>query len=249
MKILKYKKISNGRYKVILDNSELVLYEDVILKYNLLINKEIDDNELININNDNQFFEVYYCALQSLKSRFKSEYDVYNLLLKKSYPNDLVDLAIEKLIVQGYLDDSSFAKAYINNQIVTTNKGPNKIRKELLVHHVDPNIINEQIALFSEEEQLEKITKLANRLNNNNRSKGGSVLKNKIFNYLVNYGYDISLIQDVLNSLDFSIDNDIAKKEYDKIYRKLSRKYSGDELMRKVHEKMYMKGLHYEEVE
>ncbi len=249
MKILKYKKISNGRYKVILDNSELVLYEDVILKYNLLINKEIDDNELININNDNQFFEVYYCALQSLKSRFKSEYDVYNLLLKKSYPNDLVDLAIEKLIVQGYLDDSSFAKAYINNQIVTTNKGPNKIRKELLDHHVDPNIINEQIALFSEEEQLEKITKLANRLNNSNRSKGGSVLKNKIFNYLVNYGYDISLIQDVLNSLDFSIDNDIAKKEYDKIYRKLSRKYSGDELMRKVHEKMYMKGLHYEEVE
>ena len=39
MKILKYKKISRGRYKLTTDTSELVLYEDVILKNNLLYNK------------------------------------------------------------------------------------------------------------------------------------------------------------------------------------------------------------------
>ena len=41
MKILKYKKISRGRYKLTTDTSELVLYEDVILKNNLLYNKDI----------------------------------------------------------------------------------------------------------------------------------------------------------------------------------------------------------------
>ena len=42
MNILKYKKLTNGRYKVILENSvELTLYEDVILKYELLIKREI----------------------------------------------------------------------------------------------------------------------------------------------------------------------------------------------------------------
>ena len=41
MKILKYKKGSKGKYKVYLDNGlELQLYEDVILKYELLLKKE-----------------------------------------------------------------------------------------------------------------------------------------------------------------------------------------------------------------
>ena len=34
MKIIKYKKMSKGRYKVFLDNNkEIILYEDIILKY------------------------------------------------------------------------------------------------------------------------------------------------------------------------------------------------------------------------
>ena len=37
----------NNRYKVTLDNNiDLTLYEDVILKYNLLINKSIEEKDL-----------------------------------------------------------------------------------------------------------------------------------------------------------------------------------------------------------
>ena len=53
MKILKYKKMSNGRYKVSLENMDLLLYEEVILKYNLLITKEIDPLMIEDISQDN----------------------------------------------------------------------------------------------------------------------------------------------------------------------------------------------------
>ncbi|MDO4996836.1 MAG: RecX family transcriptional regulator [Bacilli bacterium] len=246
MKIIKYRKMSGGKYKVTTDTFDLVLYEEVILKYNLLITKEIDPLDVEKISNDNMYYEVYYSALNSIKSRFRSVYDMRVLLTKKEYPTDMIDYVIDKLLEQGYLNDLSFTKAFINNQMITTNKGPNKIKQELLEHKVDCDI-DKELEVFDLDLQLEKMDKLANRFYKSNRNRGGNVLRQKITNDLYNYGYNGSLIDKVLSNYDFSNDKELAKKEYDKLYRKLSRKYNGSELERKIREKMYMKGLKYEE--
>lgn len=49
--------------------------------------------------------------------------------------------------------------------------------------------------------------------------------------------------------MNYSFENDefIAKKEYDKLFKRLSRKYSGSELKNKIREKLFQKGLQYEE--
>lgn len=248
MKIIKYRKGSSGLYKVELDDGRVLsLYEDVILKYELLLKKEVFESEIYEIENTNREYEVYYVALKSIKSRFKSSYDIKEMLLKKEYPIDMIDKTIEKLVKQGYLNDRSFAKSYINNQIVTTTKGPNKIKKELLEHRVDNNIIDEELVVFDEEIQLEKIEKVASRLFRSNHTRGGMVLKKKIVNDLLMMGYDSYLINKVINEFDFSNDKDFVKKEYDKLYKRLSKKYSGKELEYKIKEKLYQKGLYYED--
>ena len=115
MKVIKYKKLAGGRYKVYLEDShELLLYEDVILKYNLLIRKDIDEELIIEMDKYNQECDVYYVALNSIKNRFRSIYELRSILLKKEYPVDLVNLAIDRLIKQGYLDDRSYCKSFIN---------------------------------------------------------------------------------------------------------------------------------------
>lgn len=247
MKVLKYKKLTGGKYKVTLDTMDIVLYEEVILKYNLLITKEIDPLEIEKISNDNMFYEIYYVAIKSINSRIKSVYDIRMFLKKKEYPIDIIESVIDKLLEQGYLNDLIFTKSFINNQIVTTNNGPNKIKKELLDHRVDEKIIYNELESFTTDIQLEKIEKLINRFYKSNHTRGGFVLKKKITNDLLNYGYDMELIDKEINKFDFSNDKDIAKKEYEKLYRKLSKKYNGVELERKIKEKMYMKGLVYEE--
>ena len=189
-----------GLYKVELEDGRVLsLYEEVILKYELLLKREIHLEDLDNIRKYNQEYEVYYVALESIKSRFKSVYDIKELLLKKEYPCDMIDMAIEKLLKQGYLNDRSFAKSYINNQIVTTTKGPNKIKKELLEHRVDSNIIEDELVIFEEEIQLEKIEKVVTKFLKSNHSRGGVVLKRKIINDLVILGYDNYLINRVIN--------------------------------------------------
>lgn len=248
MKVIKYKKLANSRYKVYLeDNHELLLYEDVILKYNLLIRKDIDESLIIEMDKYNQECDVYYVGLNSIKNRFRSTYELKNILLKKEYPQDLVDKAIEKLTRQGYLNDRSFTKSFINNQIITTNNGPFKIKRELLEKKIDESIIDEEIEVFTEEEQSLKIHKLIEKFIKTNHTRGGVVLKQKIYNDLKTLGYDISLINSIISEYEFTNNNDIAKKEYEKLYRKYSRKYTGDELKYKIREKMYLKGLTYEE--
>ena len=240
--------MTKGRYKIFLDNDkDIVLYEDVILKYNLLLKKDIDDDLLIEIDKYNQECDVYYVALTSINNRFKSIYELKQSLLRKEYPNDLVDKAIEKLLKQGYLNDRMYTKSYINNQIITTNKGPYKIAKELADKKIDQDIINEEIVVFTDEEQLSRIKKLIDKGIKTNHNKGGVVLKQKIYNDLKQNGYDISLINSVISSYTFENDKEIAKKEYEKLYSKYSRKYSGKELDLKVKEKLYQKGLKYEE--
>lgn len=248
MKVIKYKKLANSRYKVYLDDDhELLLYEDVILKYNLLIRKDIDEKLIIEMDKYNQECDVYYVALNSIKNRFRSVYELRGILLKKEYPSDLVNGAIDKLIKQGYLNDRSYCKSFINNQMITTNNGPFKIIRELNEKKVPEDIINEEILVFSEEEQIPRIKKLIEKGIKTNHNKGGVVLKQKIYNDLKNLGYDISLINSTISLYEFGNDLDIAKKEYEKLYRKYSRKYSGDELKYKIREKMYLKGLNYEE--
>ncbi|MBR5370332.1 MAG: RecX family transcriptional regulator [Bacilli bacterium] len=248
MKVIKYKKLTGSRYKVYLeDNHELLLYEDVILKYNLLIRKDIDEELIIEMDKYNQECDVYYVALNSIKNRFRSIYELRGILLKKEYPSDLVNSAIEKLIGQGYLNDRSYCKSFINNQMITTNNGPFKIIRELNEKKVDSEIIDEEILVFSEEEQSIRIRKLIDKGIRSNHNKGGVVLKQKIYNDLKNLGYDVSLINSIISEYEFSNNTDIAKKEYEKLYRKYSRKYTGDELKYKIREKMFLKGLSYEE--
>jgi regulatory protein len=248
MKVIKYKKMANSRYKVYLDeNHELLLYEDVILKYNLLIRKDIDEKLIIEMDKYNQECDVYYVALNSIKNRFRSVYELRSILLKKEYPIDLVNSAIDKLIKQGYLNDRSYCKSFINNQMITTNNGPFKIIRQLNEKKVDSSIIDEEINIFDDEEQILRIKKLIDKGIKSNHTRGGVVLKQKIYNDLKNLGYDISLINNTINLYEFGNNSDIAKKEYDKLYRKYSRKYSGDELKYKIREKMYLKGLNYEE--
>ena len=247
MKILKYKKGSKGKYKVILeDGRELSLYEEVILKYELLLSKEIDEKDLIAIDKCNQEWDVYYVALNSINHRFKSVYELRLWLLKKEYPKDLIDPVIDKLIKQGYLNDRSYAKSFINTQMITTHNGPYKISRELAEKKVSSEIIEEEIQVFGEEEQEERVRKIIERGIKSNRNKGGFVLKQKIYQDLKNLGYEISLLNRIIDSYEFPNDSSIAKREYEKYYKKYSQKYSGQELELKIREKLYQKGLKYE---
>lgn len=247
MKIIKYKKSSKGRYKVYVeDGREFLFYEEVILKYDLLIKKEIDSDLLIEMDQYNQEWDVYYTALHLINTRLRSVYELKELLINKEYPLDLVVKAIEKLKKQGYLNDLSYAKSYVNHYLISSNKGPYKIAKELRNKNIPEEMIEEALYLYSDDDQIERIHKIIDKGIKVNHSRGGIVLKQKIYQDLKELGYDISLINQIISTYSFPTPLNLVKKEYDKLYRSLSRKYKGEELERKIQEKLFAKGLKYD---
>lgn len=64
MEIQKYIKDKNNIYIVMIDDEEYKLYDDVIVKYNLLLNKNIDSKLLKEILTYNDEIKSYYMSIK-----------------------------------------------------------------------------------------------------------------------------------------------------------------------------------------
>ena len=241
MKIVKYKKLKSNKYEVTLENDEkIILYEDVILKEELLFKKEINDlSSLIKINEE---YEIYFVALKYLNHHVISIKGMTEYLLRKKYQENDVEKTIDKLIKVGYLNDSYYAKCYINDHVNLSNDGPHKIIKHLEDNDISSNIYAEYLSKYNNlwKDRIEKYVEKQKRIN----KKSFYFFKSKMLMNLINLGYEKEMINEVLNHI--SIDNldELKKIEEEKIRKKLSRKYTGDELERKIKEKLWQNGFY-----
>ena len=234
MKIERFTKLKNGQYKLNLDNNtNVLLHEDLILKYELLIYKEIDNEKLEQLLQENKTYIAYDYALNYLKVKMRSKKEIKDYLLKKEINEELINNAIEKLEEQGYLSDLSYVRAFINDKISLSNDGPYKIREQLIKLGINEEIIFKELEIFDKELEQKRIEKLIDKQIKINRNKGEYLLKKKIQEHLINLGYSKELVILLINRIEVD-DEDIKKKEYDKLYKKLSKKYSGKELEYKL---------------
>lgn len=247
MNIVKYKKLKNGKYQLLLENGDTMeLYEDTILKYELLLTKKIDQNKMGDILKDHENADSYYVALKYLQVRVRSKKEVYDYLSKKKYERDTIENAIAKLTQQGYINDEMFSRSFLNNKLITTSNGPFRIKRDLRNHDIKEEIINRVLEEYTLDIQKEKIEKHINRIVKSNRNKGNVLLRRKLTMDLTTEGFDKSLIEDLLRKLKLEDDQNLAKREYERLYKKLSKKYSGSELEYKIKQKLYQKGFIYE---
>ena len=109
IKIIKYKKENNGKYKLFLeDGSTIDTYEDVILKNNLLYKKDIDDSLYDIIMNDNVYEEAYSKSINYIGIRLRSINEMKVYLKSKKYSEEVINIIIERLIKNNLLNDAIF---------------------------------------------------------------------------------------------------------------------------------------------
>ena len=244
MKIINYTKKSNGQYKIRLeDDSYILIHEELILKYELLIKKDLSNSLKDKILDENKTYLAYDEAIKYLSRKMRSIYEMKKYLKNKEYTTDIIDSTIKLLISQGYLDDSSYSKAFVNDKISLSNWGPYKIKTELKKLEVSDNYINDSLVIYTKEIEDERIINLIEKYIKTNHNKGKEFLKQKVLNDLINIGYHREYIINYLYLIDDIDDSDIKKKEYDKLYNKLSKKYSGNELEYKIKQRLYQKGF------
>ena len=241
MKIIKYKRLSSGKYKVFLDNNEtIILHENIIIKYNLLLTKSLDNiDEIIKDNND---YMIYDDTLKYISKKMRCSKEIKDYLLKREINEKEINNVINKLKDNNLINDRMYAKSYISDKIRLNKYGPNKIKNELLKLKIDNNIIEEELMNIDNENVEDNLSNIIDKKIKLNKSYSGNVLKNKILNELVNMGYKREDIINHLENKDLT-NEELYQKEYDKLYNKYSKKYSDSELEYYINQKLYQKGF------
>lgn len=241
MKIRKVTKLKSGKYKLDLDNKDkIITYDNVILDNNLLFNPSIDNNLLSKINKENKYYDIYNKIIKMVGVRLRSEKEIKDILIKSGLEDNEIDNIISDLKDKKIIDDIKFTRAFIHDKIAFTNYGPNKIKSELL-NHVDSEIIDDELNNIDKSVFDEKVQKIISKKINQNHKYSKLILKKKITEELRNQGFDFVCIDEFLIE-----DGSILKKECLKLYEKLSKKYSGNELILKMKQKLYQKGFSME---
>lgn len=242
MKIISYKKKNNNIYEVTLSNKEKInLFDDVILKFELLLTPEIDDNKFKEIINYNNKIEAYNLALKFILAKLRTEKEVQTKL--KKYDNDTKNYVIDRLYKEGYLNKENYIKAYVNDAVNLKLIGENKIKYELKrLGFADILIIN-YLETIDRAVWIEKIEKYIKKKIEVNDKLSTNALKNKIIVDLINRGFNKNDIILVLEETNFPNDNLVYQKEYEKLKNKLSKKYSGEQLEYYIKMNLLKKGF------
>ena len=192
--------MSGSNYRVYLDNNEtIVLNENIIIKYNLLIRKEIDDiNKIIKDNNN---YMVYELSLKYINVKMRSESEIVSYLKKKDIDSKVIENTIKKLKENGFINDRLYTKSFISDKIRINNYGLDKIKSQLLKLKIDRQIIEEELKNVDRKELNDNLEKLIDKKIRTNRSYAGDVLKQKILIDFINKGY---YKEDILKILNFS---------------------------------------------
>ena len=93
MKIGKYTKLKSNKYSVVFDDITVKLYDDVIVKYELLRLKEIDEKQFKEITEYNDKLEAYYKSLKYITKKLRTEKEIYKYLDKDFCPYDAAPFA------------------------------------------------------------------------------------------------------------------------------------------------------------
>lgn len=248
MKIGKYTKLKSNKYSVVIDDITVKLYDDVIVKYELLRLKEIDDKLFKEITEYNDRLEAYYKSLKYITKKLRTEKEIYKYL-DKDYSKEIILETIDKLKRMGYLNKELYLKSYLSDQVHMSLNGPNKIKKDLVSLGYDEDEIKESIESIDNDIWLDKVQKIINKKIKSNRNLGSNKLKEKLVYDLSNMGYYKWMIEDIIHSTEFSSDSNILEKEYNKLYARLSRKFDGSSIDYQIRMKLLQKGFYSSEID
>lgn len=246
MEIKKFKKLKNNIYELELDNGSLVkLYDDVIVKYSLLINKKIDSKLLDEITKYNTSLDAYYLSLKYISKKLRCEKEIEKYLTKLEFNKDVIDKTISKLNKDGYLKHDIYIKSYINDIYNFNNYGPDKIIFNL--RELGFNL-NEIEPYLEDKDFRSKAIKIIDKKVKANHKLSNYMLKQNISNYLINLGYSKDIFYDYVDNIKIN-NKDILVKEASNYIKKYSKKYENKELLYFVKDKLYKKGYNSDEID
>lgn len=250
IKIKSLKKLKDNTYKVELeDGNEITLLDEVILKYNLLINNFIDSKELNKLLNANNEAICYNKALKYLGIRIRHQNEVIKYLERQGFSKATILNCIKRLEEQNYLNEELFVKAFVNDEINLNNSGPAKIKYKLLKIGVKDDLINKYISNINEDVWLNMLDNIIDKKIVLYKRASINRIKEKILVSCMNEGFKKEDVLNILENKAICSDLKSLEKEAIKLKKKISSKFDENEVKYQLRRQLLSKGYLFNEIE
>lgn len=138
-----------------------------------------------------------YCAYQE-----RSHYEVKNKLAEYGVFYQDAEQVIAELIIQNYLNEERFAKAFAGGKFRVKKWGRNKIKQELKLKQVSDYCIEQGMKEINFDEYLQTLNEEAIDKYNSLKDKNILIKANKTSKYLVSRGFETDLVWDIVKKLN-----------------------------------------------
>ncbi|MCM8779459.1 MAG: recombination regulator RecX [Candidatus Omnitrophica bacterium] len=140
-------------------------------------------------------------ALKLLKYRPRTQKEIFERLIKKKYPQDLIEKVVQELKEAGLLNDREFVKFWINWRREVNPRSKNFIFWELRKKGVSEDLIKEKLEEINSEDDFSQAEQLAKKQFERLKDREPEKKKIRIYGYLKRRGFAESIIYDILNNL------------------------------------------------
>ena len=179
----------DGKFSFSLDIAQVV---DLGVKVGLALSAE----KLDELKKASEFGKLYQRALEWALVRPRSEKEVRDYLYKKVFEKKLdknyIDLIVSRLKEKKYLDDSVFAKYYVENRFVKKGISRRRLSLELMKKGVAKEIIAEVLDGRNDEEEILKMI----------AKKRARYDDEKLISYLCRQGFSFELVQNLVRDYE-----------------------------------------------
>ncbi|SJZ60465.1 regulatory protein [Pilibacter termitis] len=236
-----------GVFKIEFDNGEaLFVVEDVLVKYRLTKERELTEEEFLEIQQENQLQKGLNLALRYIDFQMRSILETDQYLREKEIDEPSRIAILERLQEMKWLDDLNYAKSFVRTKKRVSDKGVYHLSYQLKQKGVKSELIEEALLEFSEEEQHELALKVAGSLAKQYRKRSYREALQKIRLGLNNKGFTSQDIQFAFEHLEFEKDEEaewtLLLRECEKLWHKF-RNFDRYKRVMKTKEKLYQKGF------
>lgn len=186
--IVKSIKQNKDNYSVIIDDKDIKLSEDVIVKFSLYAGKEIDEKVFYELTLAENYNKIYNQALRYSIKYNKPKRAVYEYLHNKNHPSHLCESIVNELEAKKVIDDYKIAEGLTLTYYKKGN-GRHLIKARLEALLIADLAIDAAISKIDMDEYLESMNRYALKYYESNYNYDNYIRIMKTKEYLKKHGY------------------------------------------------------------
>lgn len=189
-----------GIYSIFLDDKfAFSLSELELASSGLKVGLQLSLEERQQLTQQYHASKCYNSALRYLALRPRSTKETLDYLVgRKGYNDEVVQVAVQKLQSQNYLDDASFAQLWVENRMKLRPRPKGVLRLELVKKGIEKDIIEQVLIGIDDDAQIDALKQII--LQKSSQTKYQDT--KKMTQLLVSRGYSYGLIKKAFEQIN-----------------------------------------------